>query len=160
MEKLYKRIKGVLHYREAWAGDGVLTEHWGVVGERGEEKETKLPKGARGNAAAKNALRPAREDGFKPIDEEEHAAVLIEYKIKGSGSAKDLEKRHALEDRMSETLGWTGLGHCDGGSIGFGTMEVCCIVVDPDIAKKVIAADLAKTEFSDYARVFEEETGA
>jgi hypothetical protein len=59
---------------------------------------------------------------------------------------------------MDETLGWTGLGHCDGGSIGSGTMEVCCLVVDFQIAKKVIQKDLAKTEFSDYSRIFEEES--
>ena len=39
---------------------------------------------------------------------------------------------------MDEVLGWTGLGHTDGGSIGSGTMEVGCVVVDFEIAKKVI----------------------
>ena len=48
---------------------------------------------------------------------------------------------------MNETLGWTGLGHTDGGSIGSGSMEVGCIVVDFDVAKKVIIEDLKNTEF-------------
>lgn len=70
------------------------------------------------------------------------------------GSGADLEKRHRLEERMNGTLGWTGLGHCDGGSIGSGTMEVCCLVVDFDIAKRVIEADLKDTEFSNYTRIY------
>lgn len=42
----------------------------------------------------------------------------------------DLKKRTRLEDHLNELLGWTGLGHCDGGSIGSGTLEACCLVVD------------------------------
>jgi hypothetical protein len=68
----------------------------------------------------------------------------------------DLEKRTRLQSRMNKTLGWTGLGHCDGGSIGSGTMEVCCMVVDFVIAKEVIAKDLINTEFSDYLTIFDE----
>ena len=57
---------------------------------------------------------------------------------------------------MNETLGWAGLGHCDGGSIGSDTMEVCCFVVDFDIAKSVIEADLQGTEFADFTRIYDE----
>ena len=60
---------------------------------------------------------------------------------------------------MNETLGWTGLGHCDGGSIGSGTMEACCFVVDFDIAKRVIEKDLAGSEFADFSRIFDEGAG-
>lgn len=55
---------------------------------------------------------------------------------------------------MDETLGWTGLGHCDGGSIGSGTMEVAVVVVDVDLAKRVIAADLRGPPFQDYTRIY------
>jgi hypothetical protein len=57
---------------------------------------------------------------------------------------------------MDEALGWTGLGRCDGGSIGSGTMEVCCFVVDFEIARWVISADLAGTEFAAFTRILEE----
>ncbi|WP_346823269.1 hypothetical protein [Rapidithrix thailandica] len=46
---------------------------------------------------------------------------------------------------MDRTLGWTGLGHTDGGSIGSGIMEVGCIVVDFELAKKLIEQDLKDT---------------
>jgi hypothetical protein len=42
----------------------------------------------------------------------------IEYIIDGFGTEQDLDKRHKLEERMDEVLGWTGPGHTDGGSIG------------------------------------------
>jgi len=70
------------------------------------------------------------------------------------GSAADLKKRHALEDRMNEVLGWVGLGQCEGGNIGYGTMEICCLVVDFELARNVIAADLAGSPFADYRRIF------
>lgn len=57
---------------------------------------------------------------------------------------------------MNETLGWTGLGHCDGGSIGSGTMEICCLVADFEIAKRVIGADLAGTKFADFTQIIQE----
>src|SRR5262249_42762181 len=95
-------------------------------------------------------------EGFEPIEIDNHAILLIEYPIKGMGTTKDLKKRHALEDRMNETLGWTGLGHCDGGSIGSGTMDVCCLVVDFKIAKAVIEKDLRNTKFADYSRIYDE----
>ena len=81
---------------------------------------------------------------------------MVEYAVGGMGTKADLEKRHRLEDRMNETLGWTGLGACDGGSIGSGTMEVCNFVVDFDLAKKVIVEDLSGTEFANYTRIYDE----
>jgi hypothetical protein len=92
------------------------------------------------------------------LEAENQVALMIEYAVVGMGSAGDLEKRHRLEGRMNKTLGWTGLGHCDGGSIGSGTMEVCCFVADFEIARGAIERDLAGTEFADYTRIYEENT--
>jgi hypothetical protein len=107
-------------------------------------------------SALRSVLKSAIEIGYEPLDEEEVSVVLIEYAVDGFGTPEDLDKRHALEERMNETLGWTGLGHCDGGSIGSGSMEVCCLVVDAEIAKQTILSDLKDTEFSDYSRIYEE----
>lgn len=35
-------------------------------------------------------------------------------------------------------------------------MEVCCYVVDFEIAKRVIENDLKDTEFADYSRICDE----
>jgi hypothetical protein len=157
MLKLYKRIDGHLHYHEAWVNDGTIYEHWGIVGERGQTKEHPLPSGLDDGDPTLDVLRSAGDAGFQPIDPEDLITLLIEFDVDGFGTPDDLEKRHGLEDRMNETLGWTALGHCDGGSIGSGTMEVCCLVVDFDVAKRVIEADLQGTTYSDFARIYRED---
>jgi hypothetical protein len=157
MQKLYKRVNGVLHYHEAWAAGGEITEHWGVAGERGETATHKLPKRAGAEAAIAKVLQGAVANGYVPIADIGEATLLIGYRVDGFGTPKDLKKRHALEERMNETLGWTGLGNCDGGSIGSGTMEVCCFVADYEVAKRVIEADLVGTEFADFALIYRDD---
>src|SRR5262249_40292728 len=146
----------VLHYHEAWAHGSKITEHWGKVGERGETAEHKRNKKLSEEENLEQVLSKPLSEGFKPIDDDDHAILMIEYPIDGMGTTKDLDKRHALEDRMNEILGWTGLGNCDGGSIGSRTMEVCCFVVDFKIAKRVIEEDLSNTKFADYSRIYDE----
>jgi len=154
---LYKRdADGRLHYHEAWVADDEIIEHWGIVGTRGETRAHALGDVASAPARVEQLLAPARRTGFAELDEDELRIALVEYTVNGVYDERDLHKRHALEDRMNETLGWTGLGLCDGGSIGSGTMEVCCVVVDVEIAKRVIADDLAGTEFGDFARIYDE----
>ena len=159
MLKLFKRIDGKLRYHEAWTeeGNGVTVEHWGTVGDRGESKTHPLPKRFSEKKLLKGILDPAAKQGYEAIDFEDHATLLVEYRITGMGTPADLAKRHALEDRLNETLGWAGVGHCDGGSIGSGTMEVCCLVVDFEIAKRVIEHDLAGTEFAGFSRIYNED---
>src|SRR5262249_46667979 len=160
MLKLYKRIKRVLHYHEAWAHGAKITEHWGIVGERGQTAAHKRNKKLSEGKNLELVLAKPLADGFEPIEVDDHAILLIEYPVEGMGTTKDLDKRHALEDRMNETLGWTGLGNCDGGSMGSGTMEVCCFVVDFKIAKRVIGEHLKNTKFADYSRIYDERVDA
>lgn len=157
MLKLYLRNAGrVTAYHEAWADGSRITEHWGPLGERGKTRMHRRNKKLSEKANLKQVLKPAITAGFEPIDLDDHAILLIEYAIKGMGSVKDLDKRHALEERMNETLGWTGLGHCDGGSIGSGTMEVCCFVVDFETARRVVEKDLKGSKFANYSRIVDE----
>ncbi|APV49592.1 hypothetical protein BWI17_07815 [Betaproteobacteria bacterium GR16-43] len=153
MEKLYKKIRGKLHYHEGWEETRGFTEHWGVVGERGESREVKAPKGVRPEAALEKALDVPRKAGYVPIELEAHDSLVIEYKT-GKNAKRDLAKRHAVEDWLNDKLGWTGLGYCDGGSVGSGTMEAFCFVVDYAIAKRVVLREIAGTEFADFARLY------
>lgn len=159
MLKLYKRIDNALHYHEAWLGRVSITEHWGVVGEQGETRDHKRNKRLEEKHQLEQVLGKARAAGFRPIEPEDQTKLLIEYAVEGMGTRTDLDKRHALQDRLDEVLGWAGLGNCDGGSMGSGTMETCCYVVDFDVAKRVIAADLRDTEFGDYTRIYDESVG-
>lgn len=153
MIKLYKTIDGVLHYHEAWAHDSMIIEHWGIVGEPGETTEHERDDTTDEDKSLTAVLDAPLQDGFEEIDEDDMPVAMIEYAVEGFGTTDDLDKRHELENRMNETLGWTGLGHCDGGSIGSGTMEIFCPVVDFNIAQKVIEEDLADTGFADYTRI-------
>jgi hypothetical protein len=157
MEKLYKRVDGTLHYHEAWASGRAITEHWGIVGERGSTRKIAQRKGTSAEAAVAEVLRPAGEAGYAPIDTQDQRRLIVEYAVDGFGTPADLDKRHALEDLLNEITGWTGLEHCDGGSIGSGTMDACCFVVDFEIAAHVIAAALATTPFSDFKRIYDED---
>lgn len=157
MIKLYKDQNGKRTYWEAWDdGDGDFTVHWGELGELGTSEVVRSSFFKKAEKKIENEIAEKRSEGYRESDPEAEHTLLIEYTVDGFGNEEDLSKRHALEDRMNQTLGWVGLGHCDGGSIGSGTMEVCCFVVDFDLAKKVIEKDLAGTEFADYTRVYEE----
>lgn len=156
MTKLYKNTPETKQYWEAWDNDdGSYTVHWGALGTRGESKVVQGHLFHRAETLVDKEKQQAINSGFKPI--EEFKVLLIEFSVDGFGDENDLQKRYNLQDRMDETLGWTGLGHCDGGSVGSGTMEVCCLVVDFELAQKVIIEDLVDTEFSNYSRIFLEQ---
>lgn len=157
MLKLYKFTDGTKEYWETWDNeDGTHTVHWGKLGAKGRSKLVKDSLFKKAVETIQAEIDSTVSNGFRPVDLEQHITLLIEYGVDGMGNTVDLDKRHRLEERMNEILGWTGLGHCDGGSMGSGTMEVCNFVVDFEIAKKVIEEDLSDTEFSDFTRIYDE----
>ena len=157
MIKLYKRQPdGRLAYHETWVRGKHITEHWGQVGTQGESRVHPIQSGDE-RYELERILAMAREGGFERVDRDRHRRLVVEYVVAGMGTVADLDKRVRLENRLNETLGWTGLGHCDGGSIGSGTMEVCCFVVDFETAKSVVERDLTSTEFSNFSRIYDED---
>ena len=157
MIKLYRKTEDGIHYWETWARDGVHTIHWGKIGDPGQSRELKDSLLRSAAKTVQTQIEERKAEGYQEIPVEEHQVLLIEYAVQGMGTTTDLDKRHRLQDRMDETLGWTGVGHCDGGSIGSGTMEVCCLVVDFDTAAKLVETDLRGTEFVNYIRIYREE---
>ena len=158
MLKLYRFDDEKKEYWETWQDDsGAHTIHWGELGTKGESRNVRSTLFAKADKAIQKEIERLVTQGFHPVDIDDHHTMLIEYVVDGMGTSKDIEKRHRLEDRLNESLGWTGLGMCDGGSIGSGSMEVCSYVVDFEVAKAVIEKDLAGTEFADYTRIFNEE---
>lgn len=155
MIKLYKMIDDQLHYWETWDKDEkTAIVHWGVVGERGQDKEIRSGFFSNFRKIVQKEIDEKLNNDYAEFDEDKVSSLEIEYKIDGFGTEQDLDKRHRLEGKLNEILGWTGLGHTDGGSIGSGTMEVGCVVVDFEIAKKVIKEKLNETEFADYSRIY------
>jgi predicted DNA-binding WGR domain protein len=159
MLKLYKHIDGVLHYWETWdTQKKSAIIHWGKVGETGQSKELKSGFFSDYKKTVQKEIEQKRSEGYKEIADDDQAFLEIEYVVDGFGTEEDLGKRHRLEEVMDEFLGWTGLGYCDGGSIGSGTMEVGCIVVDFEIAKRAIEEHLKETEYANYTRIFQLDT--
>ena len=157
MIKLYKNTDGAGEYWETWDNeDGTHTVHWGALGTRGSSRTVRDRLFKKASRAIQAEIDARTALGFAPVPLAQHAVLLIEYAVEGMGGPADLDKRYRLQDRMNETLGWTGLGHCDGGSIGGGTMEVCNFVVDFALARQVIEKDLAGTEFADFTRIYDE----
>ncbi|WP_084420603.1 hypothetical protein [Henriciella litoralis] len=161
MFKLYKREQDgtVSAYHEVWAEpqNRRLVEHWGQLGEKGQTRTHRVKFFGSLEKQVDGLLSVPRQAGYGELDVSDHSVLLVEYAIDGDGTEDDVEKRHELEDLLNETLGWTGLGYCDGGSIGSGTMEAICFVVDVDQAKSVISDALEDTPFEDYSRIYQED---
>lgn len=156
MLKLYRFTENQKEYWETWDNDdGSHTVHWGELGTQGESKVVKSSLFKKPQDKIQKEIDELVTNGYQQTEQE--FTLLVEYEVDGFGTSEDLDKRTRLQDRMNETLGWTGLGHCDGGSIGSGTMEVCNYVVDFEVAKTVIENDLKGTEFENYTRIYDED---
>src|SRR5258706_6053550 len=130
MIKLYKIYNDTLHYWETWdnANKSAIV-HWGTVGEIGQKNEIKSGLFSNFRKTVQREIDEKVNDGYTEFDDDRKTLLEIEYIIDGFGTEQDLNKRHQLEAIMDEVLGWTGLGHTDGGSNGSGTMEIACLVV-------------------------------
>ena len=142
MRKLYKRDGERLLYWETWDDDGKHIMHWGEAGDEGETQALRsgLFRDAEKSVAEEMARR--EREGYAEIDEDDLQAVFIQYRAETWGDLEDPEKRQAIQDLLDDALGWTGLGHCDGGTIGSETINVCCLVVDAKIAAPVMVQAL------------------
>ncbi|MGA7323102.1 MAG: hypothetical protein WBX25_01140 [Rhodomicrobium sp.] len=152
--KLYRRIDGRLHYREAWAREKEVFEHWGECGTRGQVRHHPILDDSQAQKLLRNLQKEARLADYRPIPPSRHQTLVVEYQIDGFGDAKDLTFRHAAEDLLDNHLGWLGLGHCDGGSTGGNTMEVFCKVADFDAAKAALERDLSGNRFGQFSRIY------
>jgi predicted DNA-binding WGR domain protein len=156
MLKLYSKADGKFRYHEAWVDDDGLVEHWGAVGTKGRTRTHPLNNTLAESTQVRRLLAPIRAAGFKPLRANQHRMLVVEYKIRGFGSSNDVRKRHKLQDRLANLLGWLGLGHCDGGSMGHGVMDVCCLVVDFAVAQRAIIRDLRDSSFANYVRIYDD----
>ena len=148
-KRIYKRIGGVLHHESVSAQDGIAL-HWAAkVGQKAKIKE--LPFAGSPKKAVETFLGVAVAKGFTELPEDHE--IEIQYNVDDMGTPEDFDKLDALENQLHQLLGWLGLGVCNENSIGDGTMEVSCFVVDADIAMKCIKKALKGTRFGDYASI-------
>lgn len=148
-KRIYKRIDGVLHYESVFAHEGIAHHHAGKVGTKGKTKE--LAYAGTHKKAVETFLGVAVAKGFTELPDDHE--IEIQYNIDDLGTPEDFDKLDALENHLHDLLGTLGLGVCNENSIGGGTMEVSCYVVDADIAMKAIKKALKGTRFGDYASI-------
>jgi hypothetical protein len=156
MLKLYRTTESGTEYWEAWNTATEITLHSGKLGDRGQNRKLPIEPGVHPSDTIKREAKPFRAAGFEPIKQSDLRCVVIQYKVDGHGTTDDLDKRVRIEDLMNECLGWTGLGHCDGGDLGSGTMNVFCYVVDSGIAQRVIADELKSQALVEGAVIAEQ----
>ncbi len=109
MLKLYKRIKRIPYFHEAWICGAKIHERWGRVGEPGQTAEHARDKSLSREQDLERILAQPIADGFEPIDDEDLAILTVEYVIDGMGTEADLNKRHQLETRLEKLLAVTGV---------------------------------------------------
>lgn len=154
MFKLYRKTGDQLLYREAWWHDGMVVEHLGTCGEQGEIIEHLANTPEEAEVVLGRLKKKAEADGYKQISPDDRATIVVEVPIDGFGEMSDLELRHKLEEHLNEAIGWVGLGHCDGGSIGSGSMEIFMDVVDYELGKSWLDAEVAKLNLNKPASIY------
>ncbi|MCP3099673.1 hypothetical protein LZ198_12420 [Myxococcus sp. K15C18031901] len=155
MLKLYKKEGGSLRYWEAWVHERVLTLHWGTVGEVGEQKELPIPPEEEDpELALAEAAGPLVDDGYDEPDPDAMDTLIVQYDVEGPGSGHDLEKRVAVEELLTDALGWTGNGEVEGGEQGDGHLRVHCRVMDADAAVRAVELALDSEDLIDGATVW------
>lgn len=154
MLKLYHLKNNKLQYWETWDADyKTAIIHWGTVWDRWEDKEVKDWIFLSYKKKIQNEIEEKRKQGYTEFDDKKMVLFEIVYKISESNTSANLDKLQRLVNHLDELLGWTGLGHVDGNSYWTGTMEVCCLVIDYNLAIQLIQNDLVNTDFDDYLSI-------
>ena len=153
MLRLYKKDGDTLRYWEAWVHERTLTVHWGVVGDKGEDQARLVPEDEDPDMALAQAAEPWVDQGYDEADPEALVPLVVQYPLQGKGSGQDFEKRHAVEELLTEVLGWTGNGEVEGGETQPGRMNVFCRVMVIDSAMGTLLEALESEELLDGALI-------
>ena len=160
MIRLYKRDENgtLAAYHEAWIEphNRRIVEHWGYIGEVGETATHRIHIIGSLERQFERVLEPARALGFEELPESAFASLVIAYDAMGQAADEMRDKQSDIEDALNEKLGWTGLGYCADGRLDAESLEVCCRVIDVDLARTVIAESLDGSVSSDYTRIYQE----
>ena len=71
----------------------------------------------------------------------------------GLGTLDELDWRHTVEDQLGGLLEEAGIGECDGGQSGAGTMEVFLYTSDRDRTVRLVQDDLTDRELIGFTKI-------
>lgn len=153
MLKLYKKEGDTLRYWEAWVHEGVLTVHQGVVGQVGEEQQQPVPADEDPDMAIAEAAGPLVDAGYDEPEPDAMHTLIVQYPVQGKGTGHDVEKRVAVEELLTDALGWTGNGEVEGGEMKEQRLRVHCLVMDPDAGVRTVVEALDSEDLLEGASV-------
>ena len=145
-------------YHEAWVEPQHrrIVEHWGYVGDAGETTTYSVHIFGSLEKQFAGVLEGARELGFQELPESAYAILIVEFALTDEGSVADQDKQEDVSDALTEKLGWLGLGYCEEGRVTGDSIEICCRVLNVELAKPIIAEALDGSVFADYSRIYQE----
>lgn len=153
MIKLIKQKDGELLYWEVWQDDKSLIVHYGTVGDTGKTDEIKLSLFQKADKEMEKLAEEQLANGYEELEEENLVEFVLQYNYEDNDIEEALNKRHLVEDLMNECLGWTGNGHCDGGDIGSGTINIFDFVIDVDKALESTLDELSKNNLIEGVKI-------
>jgi len=157
MFRLYLRGESgsLIAYHEVWAEPRRrrLIEHWGELGEAGQTRVHGINLFRSLETQIERLLERVREAGFVEIEPEDQKGIAVTYDISRLSREDDLIKQQAVADRLTEILGWTGLGECEEAESNEGVLTAKCWVVDTDLAVSVIQEGLEDSDISDFQQI-------
>ncbi len=155
LPRIHRRDGGTLHFYEAFPVDNEIVEHWGIAGQSRHHAFHPFASPQEATSIIAKLKKEKRDEGFRPVPRSKQARLIVEYPVtENFADRNELDFRHEAENYLDDLLGRMGLGYCDGGSSGLGTMEICNFVVDFKLAEAVIKRELAGTAFNNYSRIY------
>jgi hypothetical protein len=143
--KLYKREGDHLLYWEAWDCEGRATFHSGEIGHRGSTERIAPAAGQSVESIIEAGAAVARQRGYEPFGRDGMRHVILSCPTGPDWTADEvMGVARYLEHLCNESLGWTGLGHCDGPYYGRGVVGVYSLVVDEELGIREIIAELRR----------------
>ena len=146
-------VEGESHYHDCFVfgTPRMLYDHRGKLGEVGTQTSTPASVDGWLQYLMLPVLKPSYDRGYRLVPKSRYKDLTLVFET--DESEKDLALRHAMEESLDELLGRTCLGSVDGGSIGSGTMEIFCEVIEPKLAEAKIRAHVLKEFGIDVLRV-------
>ncbi|MDR2410745.1 MAG: hypothetical protein LBE13_21905 [Bacteroidales bacterium] len=140
---MYKKKGDKILYAECWNNNGILFEHLGIIGDKGETIKSKCKNERK---AYKSFIKKYMAQGYNEIKHEEMFWIVLQWPM-DENCGNLLKLKDIVVGTLNEELGWRGLGEIDGYDIGEQirpdkykkeVLNIFCYVVDISTAVKII----------------------